>query len=72
MTKTKTKTKDKTILKPFASFYNAPQCKSMSEEHWFKNSNVQEQSRYWQTLAILLERRLTNANKLIDNIDLVE
>ena len=68
MTKTKTKTKVKTIIKPFTSFRNAPQCKNLSTDKWLINKSIQDQAASWQTLAILLERRLTSTNKLIADL----
>jgi hypothetical protein len=65
---TKSKTKAKTIIKPFTSFRNAPQCKNLSNKKWLTNKSIQDQAASWQTLAILLERRLTSTNKLIADL----
>jgi hypothetical protein len=64
----KTKTKNKTIIKPYISFRNAPQCKDMSTDNWLTNQSLQDQASSWQTMAILLERRLTSTNKLIADL----
>lgn len=62
------KTKTKTIIKSYISFYNAPQCKEMSTDKWLTKQSVQDQASYWKTLAILLERRVTRTNKLIADL----
>ena len=67
-TKTKTKNKNKTIIKPYISFRNAPQCKELSTDNRLTDQSVQDQASYWQTMAILLERRLTSTNKLIADL----
>lgn len=61
-------TKTKTIIKPFTSFRNAPRCKNLSTDKWLINKSIQDQAASWQTMAILLERQLTNANKLIADL----
>lgn len=62
------KTKTKTIIKPYISFRNAPKCKDLSTDKWLTNKSVQDQAASWQTMAILLERRLTSTNKLIADL----
>jgi hypothetical protein len=71
MPKTKTKNKNKnnkTIIDTYVSFRNAPQCKELSTDKWLTDQSVQDQASSWQTMAILLERRLTSTNKLIADL----